>query len=324
MTEQAGRLRGAGKSPPIMAAMTALLPPDIQVIERGWLSANLIVASGRVPTVIDSGYATHATQTLELVQAALPGAGPAQLINTHLHSDHCGGNAALQAAYPQLRTRIPPGLAHAVRTWDEDALSYRPTGQQCPRFGFDALLPPGQAVDIGDRPWQVHAAPGHDPHSVILFEPDSRTLISADALWENGFGVVFPELEGEQAFSEVGATLDVIEALQPATVIPGHGPVFAYQPAVMARARERLQGFVQDRRRHAQHAGKVLLKFKLLEVQQQALTDFMAWACGTHYLPLVQQRFFPEQTCAPWVSQLLEDLARAGAVELAPPWVRNR
>jgi hypothetical protein len=32
-------------------------------------------------------------------------------------------------------------------------------------------------------------------------------LISADALWENGFGVVFPELEGDDAFAIVAATL---------------------------------------------------------------------------------------------------------------------
>jgi glyoxylase-like metal-dependent hydrolase (beta-lactamase superfamily II) len=100
----------------------------------------------------------------------------------------------------------------------------------------------------------------------VLFEAGSRTLISADALWENGFGVVFPELEGEQAFDEVGATLDLIEALAPLTVVPGHGPVFSFSGEVMARARQRLDSFVLDPVRHAQHAGKVLMKFKLLEM----------------------------------------------------------
>jgi glyoxylase-like metal-dependent hydrolase (beta-lactamase superfamily II) len=57
------------------------------------------------------------------------------------------------------------------------------------------------------RAWEVHAAPGHDPHSIILFDPISRTLISADALWENGFGIAFPELAGEPSFGEVAATL---------------------------------------------------------------------------------------------------------------------
>eukprot|EP01036_Dinobryon_divergens_P042219 gene42219-56076_t len=30
----------------------------------------------------------------------------------------CGGNAALQAAYPQLQTHIPPGHAAQVAQWD--------------------------------------------------------------------------------------------------------------------------------------------------------------------------------------------------------------
>jgi glyoxylase-like metal-dependent hydrolase (beta-lactamase superfamily II) len=145
---------------------------------------------------------------------------------------------------------------------------------------------------LGELAWQVHAAPGHDPHSVVLFEPASRTLISADALWENGFGVVFPELEGEQAFDEVSATLDLIEALAPLTVVPGHGPVFVFSHAVMGRARRRLDSFALDPVRHAQHAGKVLLKFKLLEVQQQLRPDFMAWALSMPYMVKVHQRFF--------------------------------
>ncbi len=304
--------------------MTHFLPPGLSVIERGWLSANLVLAQGQRPALIDSGYVSHAEQTLQLVAASLKGQAPELLLNTHLHSDHCGGNAALQAAYPQMRTLIPPGHARQVADWDEEALTYQPTGQRCPRFRFDALLQPGQDILLGDLPWQVHAAPGHDPHSVILFEPASRTLVSADALWENGFGVIFPELEGEEAFGEVAATLDLIEQLQPATVVPGHGPVFGMRTEVMERARQRLAGFQKDPQRHAQHAAKVLLKFKLLEVQKQTREVFMSWARNTPYLGLVHQRFFAEQVLEDWLSQLLADLAKVGAAELEEGWVLNR
>src|SRR5205085_11810672 len=145
-----------------------------------------------------------------------------------------------------------------------EALTYVPTGQQCPRFSFDSVLRPGSSLLLGDKVWDIHAAPGHDPHSVILFEPRSRTLVSADALWENGFGIVFPELEGVHAFTEVAATLDVIEKLQPLVVLPGHGSAFAGVDGALARARSRLSAYVADPRRHATHAAKVLLKFKLL------------------------------------------------------------
>jgi glyoxylase-like metal-dependent hydrolase (beta-lactamase superfamily II) len=141
----------------------------------------------------------------------------------------------------------------------------------------------GHEVLLGDRPWQVHAAPGHDPHSVVLFEPQDRILISADALWENGFGVVFPELEGDSAFADVAATLDVIEHLAPRTVIPGHGPVFTDAARALDGARKRLDGFVRNPAKHALYAAKVLLKYKLLEWQQIALADLLAWARATPY-----------------------------------------
>ncbi len=60
------------------------------------------------------------------------------------------------------------------------------------------------------------AAPGHDPHSVVLWDAADRVLISADVLWQHGFGAIFPEIEGESGFAEQGAMLDLIAGLDPA------------------------------------------------------------------------------------------------------------
>lgn len=289
------------------------LPPGVTVLERGWLSSNNVVVVGRDrAALVDSGYGTHAAQTLALVERACEGRPLVTLVNTHLHSDHCGGNAALQERHPALRTLIPPGLADAVQRWDEVALTYEPTGQTCPRFRFDDVLVPGSTVLLGDLAWQVHAAPGHDQHSVILFEPESRTLVSADALWENGFGVVFQELEGVRAFEEVAATLDLIGRLSPRMVIPGHGKVFATVAEALARARSRLAAYVADPRRHASHGAKVLLKFKLLELQRCGQEEFLTWAEGTPYLKLVRDRYFTQPLRA-WIATLMEELVAGGA-----------
>jgi len=304
--------------------MQEMLFPGLQVVERGWLSANMVITHGPQTAVIDTGYASHQAQTVALVRAALGDADPHLLINTHLHSDHCGGNAALYQAFAGLQRLIPPGQAAAVQAWDTDALSYRPTGQFCPRYGYDDLLAPGQALLLGERHWQVLAAPGHDPHSVVLFEPDSRTLISADALWENGFGVVFPELEGVQAFEEVAKTLDLIEGLQPKTVIPGHGAVFLYRHEVLARARQRLAAFMQDPLRHAQHAAKVLIKVRLLEKQQEALAPFMEWAGEATYLQTLHREHFGPRSIEDWITDLLMDLQRSGAARIQEGLVFNQ
>jgi glyoxylase-like metal-dependent hydrolase (beta-lactamase superfamily II) len=300
------------------------LPPDIIVLERGWLSSNNILIGGRQSTaLIDSGYGAHAPQTRLLVESALNGRPLGLLLNTHLHSDHCGGNAALQGAYPGLTTFIPPGLSEHVSTWDPHALTYAPTGQTCPQFGFDALLLPGTEIRLGDKLWQIHAAPGHDTHSVILFEPESRVLVSADALWERGFGVVFPELEGVDAFAAVGDTLDLIESLAPAIVIPGHGPAFSSIETSLASARARLGSFVSHPEKHISYAAKVLLKFKLLEVQGLALPAFIAWASATPYFLLIYSTHFSELDFAQWVESLIADLIRSGAATRDGLMIRN-
>jgi glyoxylase-like metal-dependent hydrolase (beta-lactamase superfamily II) len=300
------------------------LLPDLTVFERGWLSANnMLFTSPRGTALVDSGYCTHAPQTLALVQAALHGQPLDVLVNTHLHSDHCGGNAALQSHYPALQTFIPPGHAAEVARWDSYALSYDLTGQQCPRFGFNDTLQPGGTVALGARMWQVHGAPGHDTHSVVLFEPESRVLISADALWESGFGVVFPELDGEDAFGEVAATLDLIDALQPQIVIPGHGRVFGDVPRALAVARRRLEGFVANPRKHALYAAKALLKFKLLELQKLRYTEFAAWAQATPCFEALRLLHSPQSAPAQWIGELTADLQRVGAARRDAQWLYN-
>jgi glyoxylase-like metal-dependent hydrolase (beta-lactamase superfamily II) len=236
---------------------------DVTVFERGWLSSNNILlhgGDGESATLIDSSHCLHGEQTVALVRQALhEGATLGRIVNTHLHSDHCGGNAALQRAFAAPIV-IPPGEADAIARWDDRALSYRATGQRIERFVHDALLHPGDTLVVGTRRWQALAAPGHDPHSLILFDAQDGVLISADALWQNGFGVVFPELDGERAFDDVAAVLDLIERLSPLVVIPGHGAPFTDVAAALQRARSRLAGFVADPQRHARHGAKVLLK----------------------------------------------------------------
>jgi glyoxylase-like metal-dependent hydrolase (beta-lactamase superfamily II) len=303
----------------------ATLPQGLTVFERGWLSSNNVLLRGDSgpTTLIDSGYFTHSAQTLALVGTALQGNSLDLLLNTHLHSDHCGGNAALQAHYPALHTAIPPGEAEAVARWDEAALSFEGTGQHCPRFRHDGLLTPGADIALGGQHWQVHAAPGHDPHSVILFEPQTRTLISADALWENGFGVVFPELLGEPAFDQVAATLELIERLAPRLVIPGHGLVFSDVASALRTARGRLERQATAPERHAWHAMKVLLKFKLLELGQTERTALRRWFGATPYMALVRQRYFNGYTPLAMFEQLIDELAQSGAVNVEDERVMN-
>ena len=286
------------------------------VFERGWLSSNCIFFDdGNTSWLVDSGYSTHSVQTLELIALKL-GIRPLDfLINTHLHSDHCGGNAALQAKYFELVTMIPPGQAELVKAWNPDGLFYTPTGQLCPQFKFDQTLQNGFSIRLGLQNWEIHATAGHDPHAVVFFEPMSRVLISADALWQSGFGVVFPELEGIEAFNDVALTFDLIERLNPAAVVPGHGAVFKYTPEILAIARHKLDGFVNDPVKLAKHGAKVLLKFKLLEKQKLLFSDFLQWAASTPCLVQYKRQFFGDADFSVWIEQLCAELVKAGVAK---------
>ncbi len=294
----------------------------VTVFERGWLSANNVLIQGQGPSaLVDSGYCTHAEQTVALVKHSL-GTKPLDLLlNTHLHSDHCGGNAALQGCYPALQTLVPPGQADAVTLWDADALTYEATGQQCPRFAHQGLLTPGTTIRLGSHEWEIHGAKGHDPHSIVLYLPSCRLLLSADALWQNGFGVVFPELEGIAAFDEVEETLDLIETLNPQTVIPGHGSAFQDVAAALERARARLHQFRKTPEKHRRHAIKVLIKFKLLEWQQISYGALLTWSEATPYLA----QFMPAEPAAAdtWLRQLLSELERSSALRLEGSQILN-
>lgn len=303
----------------------ALARHGITVLERGWLSSNNVLVRGdanHAAAVVDTGYWSHAEQTVALLKHALGGAPLGRVLNTHLHSDHCGGNAAIQQAFG-CAIDVPAGEAEAVDHWDESRLTYRATGQHCPRFGRAGVLSaPGQ-VQAGRWRWEVIASPGHDPMSVALYQPELELLISADALWENGFGVVFPELEGEHAFDDVAATLDYFSHLAVAWVIPGHGAPFADMDQAIGRARSRLDSFVADPRRHALHAAKVLVKFRLLEMQSQSWGELHAWLSGAAYFDEVRRRHFGTTDARTWLRELVDDLCRRGALQVRDGRVIN-
>jgi glyoxylase-like metal-dependent hydrolase (beta-lactamase superfamily II) len=291
------------------------LPASMQVFERGWLSANNILFTGRDgTTLVDSGYVTHAGQTLALVRHALGDRPLDRIVNTHLHSDHCGGNAALKEAFG-CRIAVPVFEADKVRNWDEDALSYRATGQQCARFTADDTIAPGDSLTMGGLPWQALSAPGHDPHALLFWCADEGILLSGDALWQNGFGVIFPELAGEPGFGDVKATLDLIASLAPRLVIPGHGAPFEDVDAALLRAYGRLDYLAADPVRNAENSVKVLLKFLLIERREIALAEVETLFETVPLLVLARERFLPRPPAelAQWAGRALE---KAGAARV--------
>ena len=300
------------------------LPPGIEIFERGWLSANNIFLYGEEDvSLVDSGYCTHQNLTLNLVNNALQKNTLKTLnkvVNTHLHSDHCGGNAALAKDY-QCEIYIPAAQDLAVKNWDEELLSYKNLGQECPRFQHQGLLIPGEKLLLGPYWWQILAAPGHDPYSIMLYQADHGILISADALWEEGFGVIFPELWGESGFEEVAQTLDLIQSLPIQFVIPGHGKPFTDVASALGIARSRLDYLSSDCARNAGHGAKVLLKYKLLEWRSQEMELVNHWISNTPILKgIAKELHMSLAELAEWLPQAL---AKTGVARIENGYLVN-
>jgi len=292
------------------------LPAQVRVIERGWLSSNNIVClDGDQATLVDSGYVGHAAQTVELVKSAVATRHLTRLINTHSHSDHIGGNAAMQRAFG-CEILIPAGIEQHIAHWDEEALLLGPAAQRGDRFRHDGVIAPGDEFDMGGLTWQALVAPGHDMEALVFHCPQERLLISGDALWQDGFGIVFGELLGRGgALAATRQTLEMLARLEVDTVIPGHGAPFGDYPAALARAFGRLEAFERDPKRVARNAVKACFTFSLLDLGRLPRAELAAFV---ERVPLFRNvgRDHLGMTPAELAEWLKSELLRAGAIAL--------
>jgi glyoxylase-like metal-dependent hydrolase (beta-lactamase superfamily II) len=266
----------------LSALATRLGAVGAVVLERGWLSSNSIVFVGNTApaTIVDTGYASHADQTASLVRSALGGKRLGRVVNTHLHSDHCGGNAVLQSVFG-CDVHVPRGSYEAASQWDEERLTFKATGQRCERFEVAGALEPGATVRLGEHLWEIHACGGHDADAVMLFQPDLRILISGDALWQYRVPILFEALDDMRGFDAAVSTLDQIERLKPDVVIPGHGPAFFGAADAIQRSRSRIEDYRAGRRNHLVDAQRSLMMFHLLEHEHRTLSELLQWGAGT-------------------------------------------
>lgn len=287
------------------------LPPTLRVIVRDWLCANHVVClGGHENVLIDAGHVTRAAGTLAHLQATLAGRPLHRLLNTHCHSDHMGGNATVQRTYG-CTIEIPEGEADAVRTWDQDALWLDYAGQRAERFAFDRVLKAGDRLELGGLDWEIVAAPGHDMGAVMFWCPRERILISGDALWEHGFGIVLPGAGWTERLAAARDTLLAIRVLRPRLVIPGHGTPFADIEPALERCLSRVTAFEQDERRLARHVLRVMLVYSLLERNGVPVEEVGATFAQVPMFREYARSYF-ESLPETVVSTLVADLTRSG------------
>jgi glyoxylase-like metal-dependent hydrolase (beta-lactamase superfamily II) len=168
---------------------------------------------GHNPVLIDAGVgdAIH----LDALAAARAD-GPGRVLVTHGHSDHASGVVAVHARWPQ--------TVFAKLPW--------PSRDDRYRVKWEPLVD-GQVVAAGDESLQVVHTPGHSPDHVAFWHEPSRTLFSGD-LVVAGTTVVIPATAGGNLTDYLHSLRRVL-ALEPARLLPAHGPAIDDPPAILRR-----------------------------------------------------------------------------------------
>ena len=118
----------------------------------------------------------------------------------------------------------------------------------------DVAVEDGDSLEIGGRTWRCIYTPGHSPSHVCLWSEADRVLISGDHL----LGSITPHIDFKRGVDDdpLGAflsSLERVEALAPALVLPGHGHPFedgAERARVVMRHHDRRLGAILQVIRH--------------------------------------------------------------------------
>lgn len=208
----------------------------------GWSNAGLVAASasgGDGSLLVDTLFDLKLTgEMLDTMRRSVPAAERiGTVVNTHANGDHCYGNqlvagaeiVASRACAEEMPHTPPSVLANMLAA----APSMGPVGEYVARiFGpFDfapiELTLPTRTFDgeltllLGDREVRlIEVGPAHTLGDVIVHLPGERVVFTGDILFIKGHPIMWAGPVGNWI-----RALDRILELDPAVIVPGHGPL---------------------------------------------------------------------------------------------------
>jgi glyoxylase-like metal-dependent hydrolase (beta-lactamase superfamily II) len=231
--------------------MTPILVPAGNPSEwTGPTGNNTWLLPGREPALVDAG--TGEPSHIAALEAALNGAPLARVLVTHWHPDHVKGLPALQDRWP----------------------------------GLALVDTPGQPVPAGDGVLEIIPTPGHAPDHLCFFDRAAGDLYCGD-LARLGGTIVIPARKGGDLRAYL-ASLQLVRAMAPRRLLPGHGPVVDDPGAL-------IDEYLRHRAEREQQILKAMLE-------------------GARTVPEIVQRVYP--ALPPSLSEAAADSVRAHLAKL--------
>jgi glyoxylase-like metal-dependent hydrolase (beta-lactamase superfamily II) len=183
--------------------------------------------------VIDTGANTLAAGTVHGYATAVRPGNTLQAINTEKHFDHIGGNGFFRERGIDVWGH--PAVARTAAEFEAEIAEFndaildperRARGEARAFFDGTHLANPNRTLDrettfdLGGCEAEVLLTPGHTPANVSVWVPDDGVLFTGDCVVTE----YVPNLSAGNP-EEWLESLDRLEALGAAVVVPGHGPV---------------------------------------------------------------------------------------------------
>ncbi len=188
------------------------------------VNAVALIDEGEAVVVDSTATVTQGREIRRFVEEEF-GARIVALVNTHWHSDHCGGNRGV------INDGETPLIAHRLCP-ETLSREYGMIARRPAKIDFTAQLLPRLLVEreltlrVGRKKLRLIHAPGHSPDSLILYEPEERLAIVGDNLLAGSK----PENPALLYFFwgnpwQLVGVLERLRTLDCRTIVPGHGAV---------------------------------------------------------------------------------------------------
>ncbi|WP_427963416.1 quinoprotein relay system zinc metallohydrolase 1 [Altererythrobacter sp.] len=186
----------------------------------GAIANAVILASDAGTIVVDPGPSYSFGLVLSELANQVSGAPVSHVFLTHLHPDH----AFAAGAFAGAEFRALPGTRMGIERDGEgysDSMYRLLAGWMT---GSELVLPRGDLaegpLEIGGRKLEVLALSGHSEADLAILDHATGTLIAGDVVFHNRAPAT-PNAD----FAAWNASLDRIESMDLAQLVPGHGPL---------------------------------------------------------------------------------------------------
>jgi glyoxylase-like metal-dependent hydrolase (beta-lactamase superfamily II) len=217
----------AMKAEPVAEGVYAVITPakDFPSAEnKGWNSNATFVVTDEGVLVFDTGSSETIGQALRNTIAGVTDTPVRWVINSHAHGDHWLGNGAFaedgveiissQVVQTRIRTEGPEWVARFKQ------MTNGATGDSTVVAPNRGLREPLVREFGGVRVEVLFSGNSHSPGDVVFWLPKERVLLTGDVMYTGR-----PPATFDADVQQWTRFLDELEALDPAVVVPGHGPV---------------------------------------------------------------------------------------------------